>query len=430
MLFLIACIICGGVVGLLVSLFVKVLNFFNNVWSLPLPNDLPTHFSEIFSIENYSWKIGVALFISALIAGQLRKKITDGMFLGPPDIVMSVQRGADLDLRSGAFSVLTALNNLCGGASVGMFGPIILLGALVSEALQKQILKIGLKIDLPREILLGAGVSASISALFFAPIGGLIFPMESILRRFSKLSLMANLIAALTAYYVARSFFEFQPLLPNLSNLDHIIFQNIHLQELIGVSVLGVCAGCLSLAYMQLILISSKYSKQIKLSMTWQPLIPALILFALSPWLGHLLGIGIQTSSVAMTGLLTVGLMFALLICKLLITPTCLSLGFTGGMVGPAIFLGAMLGGIFQGIWPFFSTSIPPYFSVIAAAACVAPVVGAPIATVIILWEMTQSTSSFFYSIICVSISYSITRNNFGRSLFDRILIERGVTGL
>ncbi len=121
--------------------------------------------------------------------------------------------------------------------------------------------------------------------------------------------------------------------------------------------------------------------------------------------------------------------LLALLIAKIIITALCVNAGFFGGIFGPALFVGAAIGGIVAfsaslfGLTPEMTTAI----GVASMAAVSAAVIGAPLTVIMIVIELTGSYSYGLASMLCVIVCSFITYRAFGLSFFDRQLLDRGI---
>jgi CIC family chloride channel protein len=412
----------GALVGLGVSGFVLAVQYFNHFWHPSLPKALPAG----WALPDYSLGLGAALACSALVAGQILRRLEAGKVHGPAHLLMAIRQDKDLDTRNGFWSVLLAMSNLSGGASVGAFGPNVSLGGLIASVWNEKAKQWGSELSVPRDVLLGAGTAAAVAALMLAPLGGVLFAFEAISRRITAISGVAFGAAAAAGFAVVHLVFGLRSPLPDLSGagpggVDTAMAWGLQSAwpAVVVALALGVCVGGLALLYMRAIVHMPAIVQWSGLPLAWQPWVPAALLFLLSPWLSHLLGTGVFSSGLAMTGALSLGLVCALLLAKLVVTPICLGFGLAGGVVGPAIFLGAMLGNLFQVAWPLFSAAAVPHFAVMAAAACVACVIGAPWASVVMMWEMTGDTGATVLSVLCVAAAYGVSRKAFARSLFD-----------
>ena len=134
-------------------------------------------------------------------------------------------------------SSFLALNNLSGGASVGMFGPLVHFGGCLSEWLQRKIT------HLPRDVILGSGAGAAIAAVFSAPIGAAVFAHEAIIRRFGAFGPGPVLACTFASYWVSNQLLG-----------DHRLFKVIDVpaldvQDIVIALVLGVASGLISMLY-------------------------------------------------------------------------------------------------------------------------------------------------------------------------------------
>ena len=118
--------------------------------------------------------------------------------------------------------------------------------------------------------------------------------------------------------------------------------------------------------------------------------------------------------------------LFLILSLKLTVTVACLGLGFFGGVFSPALVLGAALGGIFTLLGNNLGIDTLGDSLVLAGmAALSASIIGAPIASIVIIFELSHSYDLAFVSIICVAGSCLVSNTIFGHSFFDKQLKNR-----
>ncbi len=148
--------------------------------------------------------------LGGLLVGVLLHKLSaEKRVLGPPDVILSAQLRKPLpDVRSGLVSTVAAMLSLGCGASVGQYGPLVYLGALQASVLDR------LKLRIPnvRSIAIACGVAAAISTAFNAPIAGLVFAHEVILRHYSLQAFAPTTVASASGFVVANVLFERPPL--------------------------------------------------------------------------------------------------------------------------------------------------------------------------------------------------------------------------
>ena len=128
---------------------------------------------------------------------------------GPPDLIRAVQ-GLDgrLPARSGLLSALTSLVSLGTGASVGQYGPLAHLGATLGSLLSR----LSRHTERTATVWVGCGVAAAISTAFNAPLAGIVFAHEVILRHYSLRAFAPITVAAAIGHVIANVVFERPPL--------------------------------------------------------------------------------------------------------------------------------------------------------------------------------------------------------------------------
>ncbi|MGA1302179.1 MAG: chloride channel protein, partial [Burkholderiaceae bacterium] len=165
----------GMIVGAVALGIFAVVDFFNGLWMIPLPETLGLDGLII------SPAIGISLLIAAIISGRVLLVLEGGRAQGPADLILAAQRDENPNVRAGLLSTLLATVNLSGGASIGIFGPMMHFGGYMSSVVMRWSHALSQK--LPTDIILGSGAAAAIAAVFSAPIGAAILAHEAIIRR-------------------------------------------------------------------------------------------------------------------------------------------------------------------------------------------------------------------------------------------------------
>jgi CIC family chloride channel protein len=401
--------IAGAVIGLIAIGFFELVQGAASVWTPALPKDWAS------APAGYSLVLGVALFAAALIAGFILSLLHQHRPQGPADLIHAAQTGRLPDLKTGFLSSLLALSNLCGGASVGVFGPLVHLGGCLNALLLKG------QRHFPIDMMLGAGAAAAIAAVFSAPIGAAIFAYETIIRRFGNFGAAPVLAATFAAYWAGSQVLG-----------DHRIFSGSTSPSLdppsLGLAALiGIACALACIVYIHLVTTVPRWANKTAIPIFFRPLVPASLLFLISPWLPHLLGTGLSSAELALAGELALGLLIVLIIAKIMMTSLCLGFGFFGGVVSPALFFGMMIGAVADQLIGTGSGSVTQ-FALVGAASCMAAVIGAPIAAVVMILEITGSYEWAVLSMVSVLTTSQITRSFMGRSLWDRQLTLRGLS--
>ena len=340
-------------------------------------------------------------------------------WFGPADTIFSAHhRAGTLDLKGGFGSTLASFISISGGASVGIYGPLVHFGATVSAFIRR----LTFIPQIPHDIIIGSGVAAAISAGFGAPLAGIIFAHEIVLRHFSMKAITALAVSSMAANYAAS---EINLINPSLI-LTPVPFQ---ISDIIGsISLIGPLAAIVAIVFMRTILYLGTVPKKINIKHWQAPIIAGICCGLFGMIFDEILGIGTDTLMLIITSDQSIFYLLALLAGKLILTSICIGFGFFGGTYSPALFLGAIVGAlVFQ--LPIENLS-PEFLSILAVcgmAAVSSSVIGAPITSIILVLELTGSYEYAIAATFPIVICSFITSRVFGNSLFDKQLIARGV---
>ena len=355
----------------------------------------------------------------SIIVGLLMYSLKLPRWFGPADTIYAAHhRAGTLDLKGGFGSTLASFISISGGASVGIYGPLVHFGATVSSFIRKQ----SFIPKIPHDIIIGSGVAAAISAGFGAPIAGIIFAHETVLRHFSMKAVAALAISSMAANFFAKEIGIVNP--PLL--LSAITFEMSEI--LTSLALIGPLAAIIAICFMKLIIFLGTIPSKIKLQPWQAPLIAGFACGLCGMIFSEILGLGTETLMSVITSEQNIKYLIVLLVGKLILTSLCIGFGFFGGTFSPALFLGGVLGAlIFQ--LPITSTN-PDLLSVLAVsgmAAVSSSVIGAPITAIILVLELTGSYEYAIAATFPIVICSFITSRTFGNSLFDKQLISRGI---
>lgn len=409
-------IFVGLFIGTAVALATKV--FVNSILFL---TDLREG-ASIFEVSIMGVKLNFApvitLLIAALIINFIKKYTKITRFHGPADSIYGAHRtDNEIDTKTGYFSTFAALISAGGGASVGQYGPLVHFGATLGTSI-----RLLTRNALSTDIFIGCGTAAAISAGFNAPIAGLIFAHEALLRHFSIKAITPIAISSFTAAAVSeRVFGGSQVLVTNVKEIDLIGFLPMAI-------VSGLFFGFVALIYMQSLSKAPQVLAKTKIPPSYLIFVGALICGSVGMFYPEVLGIGTSTINSMLNIEISVQHVLIFLILKLLLTTVCLSTGFFGGVFSPALFVGAAAGITFAGL--IATTGLESNYSVLALcgmASVGASVIGTPIAGVLLVIELSNSYDLGVISIVSIASATLITYLFFGQSLFDRQLLNRGI---
>ena len=416
----VALVLTAMVVGLIVSIIAQ---FFSLTAKWVFKNFQSGSHLDLFQLSLFSYDINFLPLISCLLAGILVCVLIYFFQIdrwhGPADTIYAAhQKAGTLDIKKGFLSTLAAFFSISGGASVGIYGPLVHFGGTLGAFLRRRTFMP----DIPHDIIIGAGVAAAISAGFSSPIAGIIFAHEVVLRHFSMRALSAISLASVTASFLAQ---EINLVTPNL-RFDEV---NFTISDSIpGLVFAGVCSAIVAYIFMKSLLLSTKISNSSGIDFKFRPLIPALICGAFGIFIPGAIGLGSETIINVITENNTIIFLLLILICKIFLSSLCMGFGLFGGVFSPALLIGACTGALLYNV-PFLGIedNLSTIFAVSAMAAVSSSVIGGPITAIVLIFELTGSYNYAIASILPIALSNLITYLIFGSSFFDAQLKLRKI---
>jgi len=360
------------------------------------------------------------LFLWAAAAAVLliKTSLNISQWVGPADSILAAQQQQQpLNIKQGFASTLAAFASASGGASVGQYGPIVHFGATVGVWVKRFVSS-----RLSHDIYLGCGVAAAISAGFNAPIAGVIFAHEAILRHFSMRAIAPITVASISASTLGNYWF------PNTAALDIESVVPSLTEVVPTLIVLAPVFSLVAILFMLSLRQASEVAGKLRLSPTKLLFLGATICGLVGVWIPQILGLGISSINHMIAGDFTLTLLATVLVAKILMTALCLGCGLPGGMFSPALFIGVATGALAGQILTLLGfADIASIISVAAMAAVSSAVIGAPLSAVMIVLELTQSYQYAVAAMMAVVVCSLLTNRLFGHSFFDRQLLDRGI---
>lgn len=360
----------------------------------------------------------LALLVAACLVLLVRRLFSITRFHGPADSIYAAHRtDNELDVRAGLGSTLVAFISAGGGASVGQYGPLVHFGATIGSALRQVT---GGRIS--TDVFIGCGVAGAIAAGFNAPIAGLIFAHEAILRHFSLRAMTPIAISSITA-----------------AGVSHWAFGDSHAFS-IGAAVtdtgsliasaliIGPAFGLVAILFMTSIRFSAGLAAKSGASPARLIFTAAVLTGLVGMVLPEVLGLGSSGILAILDGQFDLVFLVLLLVGKIVATALCIGFGLFGGIFSPALFVGAAAGGLAGLILGKLGLLAGgPGLVICGMAAVASAVIGAPVTAILIMLEMTQSYSYAVASMMAVASATLVSYLLFGNSFFDRQLRDRGI---
>jgi CIC family chloride channel protein len=338
------------------------------------------------------------------------------------------QTKAALFARDGFISLRTVLGKffctattLASGIPLGREGPSVQVGAGIGSVLGRWL---GLR---PEKVkaLIPVGAAAAIAAAFNTPMAAVLFALEEVMGDMNAPILGSVVIASATSWAVLRLMLGNNPLfrMPQ--------YTLVHPLELGIYAVLGIAGGFLSVAFTRLLLGMRKFFLSLPRRTQWcHPVVGGVTVGLMGWFVPQVLGVGYTYVGSALNGTMALKLMLLLVVLKLFGVTVSYASGNAGGIFGPSLFLGAMLGGaigtIAHGLLPGY-TATPGAYALVGMGALFAGIVRAPMTSVLMIFEMTRDYAVIVPLMIANLTSFFISSRFQKQPIYEALAHQDGI---
>src|SRR5579863_4440025 len=338
------------------------------------------------------------------------------------------QTKAALFAREGFISLRTLLGKffctsatLASGIPLGREGPSVQVGAGIASVLGRLL---GLR---PEKVkaLLPVGAAAAIAAAFNTPLAAVLFALEEIVGDLHAPVLGSVVLASATSWGVLRLLLGNSPLFKVPQ------YQLVHPAEFAIYAVLGVAGGLVSVAFTKLLLSMRQSFLHLPQRTVWfQPLACGLLVGAVGWFVPQVMGVGYGYVGLALNGNMALKMMALLVVLKLITVTASYASGNAGGIFGPALFIGAMLGGSLgtfaHHLFPAYTAS-PGAYALVGMGALFAGIIRAPMTSVVMIFEMTQDYAVIVPLMISNLVSLFIASRLQRQPIYEALAIQDGI---
>jgi len=365
--------------------------------------------------------------MGGLVVGVILNWFTpDGRVRSVADVIegAALNQGR-VEKRAGLASAAASLITLSTGGSTGREGPVVHLAAVISSWVSNRIHASGIT----GRDLMGCAVAGAVSASFNAPIAGALFALEVILRHFAVHAFAPIAIAAVAGTVINR--LEFGDVTEFTLAAEGALSFYV---ELPAFMLLGCVCGLIAVLMMRSIFMADDFGswvvEKIHLPPVFRPALAGLMLGLLAIVFPHVIGVGYETTSAALTGQLLIWQAIVFTVIKVAAVAITMAGRMGGGVFSPALMVGAMSGLAFgliaTAVFPDVSGTVTLY-ALAGMGAVAAAVLGAPISTTLIVFELTGDWQTGLAVMVAVSLSTAIASKLVDRSFFLTLLERRGV---
>jgi chloride channel protein, CIC family len=387
---LVLTLIIGAVVGLVIAGFIYLTESLG---------------SRMYPAGGAAWRRLVIPTAGSLITGYLLSRyFPNARGSGIP------QTKAALFLRDGFISFRTVVGkfflsstSLASGIALGREGPSVQIGAGLASVLGR---RLGLGPANIRQ-LVPIGAAAALAAAFNTPVAAVLFALEEVMGDLHAPVLGSIVLSSATSWIVLHLLLGDEPLF-------HVpAYQLVSPVEFISYAVLGIIGGIVSVSFVKLLLFIRKRFMMLPRWTDWlQPAAGGLLVGVMGWFVPEVLGVGYGHVSEALNGQMALKVMALLVVLKLIATAACYGTGNAGGIFGPSLFIGAMLGGSVGSaahqLFPDYTGSVGAY-ALVGMGAAFAGIVRVPLTSVIMIFEMTRDYSIIVPLMISNLMSFYIS---------------------
>lgn len=369
------------------------------------------------------WHVIAAPVIGGLILSVfLRYIMPGGRPQGVADVIEAgMYNDGRMSIRTGIAAAFANVISIGAGGSTGREGPLVHLGGAISGSLGKL-----LKMDrLDGHTLLACGVATGVAASFNAPIAGVIFAHEVVLGHYALRALAPVVVASVIGTVVTRIHIGDFPafLIPQYDILSFWEFPAFML--------LGIVCGIMALIFFWSVAFTRDVVEGVlKIPTFWRPPVAGLAIGAIALLYPEILGVGYEATDNALKQVYPLHLLVLLVMAKMAATSITIAGGFGGGVFSPALFIGAMTGGAFgliaARIFPELAAEHGLY-AMVGMGAVAAAVLGAPISTTLIVFELTGDYRVTIALMVGVVLSTVVARQFRYLSFFHWQLARRAI---
>lgn len=365
----------------------------------------------------------LAPVVGALIIGPLIHYVAqEARGHGVSAVMESVAfRGGRIRFQVAPLRALISAICIGSGGAAGRQGPIVQIGASLGSSVG-QFLKMS-----PDNIktLLCAGAAAGVGGTFNAPLAGAIFGLEVFLREIKFKSLCPILLSAVVGTKLANSVLG-----RTGSILEIPEFIMTGWMELLPYVGLGLVAAAVALFYENSLYSLEHFFHRFSLPEAVKPAVGGLLLGVLGLSIPQIMATGYPVMENALWNRLPLQTVAIFMVAKILATCLTLGSGGSGGIFGPSLFIGSMMGSAYGQLahsWMPGIVAGPAPYSMVGMGAVFAGISHAPVSAVMLLFEMTRDPMSMLPLILACTVSAVASRFYQKKNIYTTKLFNRGV---
>ncbi len=407
-LFLFLTLAIGALVGLVVTAFVLITE---------------QNTARLYPVGVQSWRRIVVPILGALVTGYLLERYfpaARGSGIPQTKVALFVRNGR-IRLRTVVGKFMCSSASLASGMALGREGPSVQIGAGIASYIGQ---KFGFGPARLRA-LIPVGTAAALAAAFNTPIAAVLFTLEEVMGDLHAPVLGSIVLSSATSWVVLHLILGDEPLF-------HVPpYQLVSNVEFAFYACLGVAGGLVSVAFVKLTLfLRGRFLRMPKWSRYVQPTAGGIAVGIMGFFVPQVLGVGYNFLGLALNDSLPLKLMALLVVLKLLATASCYSSGNAGGIFGPSLFIGGMLGGAVGGTVHHFFPAITGNagaYALVGMGTAFAGIVRTPLTSVFMIFEVTRDYTIVVPLMISNLISFYVSWQLQRTPIYEALAEQDGI---
>ncbi len=310
---------------------------------------------------------------------------------------------------------------LASGIPLGREGPTVQVGGGIASVLGRHL---GLR---PEKVkaLIPVAAAAAIAAAFNTPLAAVLFALEEVVGDLHAPVLGSVVLASATSWAMLRLLLGNNPLFKVPQ------YQLVNPWEFAIYAVLGVAGGLVSVAFTKLLLgMRERFLKFPRKTVPFQPVVGGVLVGIMGWFVPQVLGVGYEHVGAVLNGGMALKLMVLLLVLKLFAVTTSYASGNAGGIFGPSLFLGAMLGGaigtVANKLLPGY-VATPGAYALVGMGTAFAGIIRAPMTSVVMIFEITRDYAVIVPLMISNLVSFFISSRLQKQPIYEALARQDGI---
>lgn len=379
--------------------------------------------SRLYPPGGAAWHRVLVPILGSLVMGYLLYRyFPDARGSGVP------QTKAALYAREGHITAATMFGKffctsatLASGIPLGREGPTVQVGGGIASVLGRHI---GLR---PEKVkaLIPVAAAAAIAAAFNTPLAAVLFALEEVVGNLNAPVLGSVVLASATSWGMLRLLLGNNPLFTVPQ------YQLVNPWEFVIYAVLGVAGGLVSVAFSKLLLgMRERFLTFPRKTVPFQPVVGGVVVGLMGWFVPQVLGVGYDHVGAVLNGGMALKLMVLLLVLKLLSVTVSYASGNAGGIFGPSLFLGAMLGGAIGTVAHNFLpeyVGTPGAYALVGMGTAFAGIVRAPMTSVVMIFEITRDYAVIVPLMISNLVSFFIASRLQKLPIYEALARQDGI---